>query len=193
MHQNGKLFAMVTIAAATLAGQQTAPPAAPQPQVQAAQAPPPQAPAAPQPAPVQMGALNLQNASLTEVIDQLARMLHINYIIDPSVKGGVTLNTYGDLRNVDPRNLLDQILRINGFGMTEVGGVYRIVPLKEIAHQPIRPQVNAQNIPQDDQTMLNMIFLKFVAVDELVKVLQEFVGENARLVEYPAANLLFIL
>ena len=186
MHRTRKLLAIVSIAAATLAGQQPTPPA-PQAAPQAAQ---PQTQAQP---PVQMGALNLQNASLTEVIDQLARMLHINYIIDPSVKGGVTLNTYGDLRNVDPRNLLEQILRINGFGMTEVGGVYRIVSLKDMAHQPIRPQVNAQNIPEDDQTMLNIVFLKYVSVEELVKVLQEFIGENARLVEYPPANILFIL
>src|SRR5579871_5266283 len=120
MCRNQKLLAILSIAAVTLAAQQ--PPAPQNPP-----APAPQAPAqAPVQPPVQMGALNLQNASLTEVIDQLARMLHINYIIDPSVKGGVTLNTYGDLRNVDPRNLLDQILRINGFGMTEVGGIYRI-------------------------------------------------------------------
>ena len=56
------------------------------------------------------------------------------------VKGGVTLNTYGDPRNLDARNLLDQILRINGFGMVQDGGLYRIVPLKEIAHQPLRLQ-----------------------------------------------------
>ncbi|HET8547260.1 MAG TPA: hypothetical protein VFL57_04615, partial [Bryobacteraceae bacterium] len=39
------------------------------------------------------GGLNLQNASLTEVIDVLARQLKINYILDPRVKGSVTINT----------------------------------------------------------------------------------------------------
>src|SRR5580698_9020150 len=94
-------FAVLFLAVSALWAQ---PPAAPQQPPAAAPQPPattPQAaPAQAAPAPVQMGALNLQNASLTEVIDQLARQLHINYIIDPSVKGGVTLNTYGDLRNV---------------------------------------------------------------------------------------------
>jgi len=41
--------------------------------------------------------------------------------------------------------------------------------------------------------MLNMIFLKYVTVDELTKILGEFVGENATMYSYAPANLLFIL
>ena len=139
--------------------------------------------------------MNLQNASLTEVIDQLAKQLKINFIIDPSIKGSVVLNTYGETRNLDARNLLEQILRINGAGMVQTGDMYRIVQLKDIARQPLRPEVNgnAKSIPEDDQTMLNLIFLKYVTVDELVKVLQEFTGENSRIMHYAPANLLFIL
>ena len=135
MHPFKSAVAILLVSAVVSA---QAPPPAPQqptppPPGPAAQAAPP-APAAP------MGALNLQNASLTEVIDQLARYLHLNVIVDPSVKGGVTLNTYGDPRNLDARNLLDEILRINGFGMTEAGGIYRIIPLNDLQHQPLPPQ-----------------------------------------------------
>ena len=41
--------------------------------------------------------------------------------------------------------------------------------------------------------MLNMIFLKYVTVEELTKVLGEFIGENATMYSYAPANLLFIL
>ncbi len=41
--------------------------------------------------------------------------------------------------------------------------------------------------------MLNLVFLKYVTVDELSKVLQEFTGENATMYSYAPANLLFIL
>ena len=40
-----------------------------------------------QPKPIPMGNINLENASLTAVIDQLARQLKLNLIVDPSVKG----------------------------------------------------------------------------------------------------------
>jgi general secretion pathway protein D len=173
----------------------TPPSAAPQTPA-AAQTPAAPQPTAPQAPAAQVQMASMQNASLTEVIDQLTRALHISYIMDPTIaKGGVTLNTYGDARSLDARNLLDQILRINGLGMVEAGGIYRIVPLKEIARQPLRLQreVNGQAIPEDDQPMLNVVFLKYVAVDELAKVLGEFTSENAYMIPYAPANLLFIL
>jgi general secretion pathway protein D len=145
-----------------------------------------------QAAPVRIGNLSLQNASLTEVIDQLARQLKINYILDPAVRGNIVLNTYGDTSNLDARNLLELILRINGAGMVQEGEIYRIVPLKT-APRILRSEQNPANIQDDEQLMLNMIFLKYVTVEELTKVLNEFVGENASLYSYTPANLLFIL
>ena len=159
-----------------------------------AQAPAAQpAPAQAAPAPVPIGNLQLQNTSLVEVINQLARQLKINYILDPAVRGSVVLNTYGSTANLDARSLLDLILRINGAAMIQEGEIYRIVPLKDAPKMPLRPQVNAQNIPEDDQIMLNLVFLKYVTVDELTKVLSEFLGENASIFSYSPSNLLFIL
>lgn len=159
-----------------------------------AQAPPPaaaQAPAAPRP--IAMGNLNLENASLTAVIDQLAKQLKLNVIVDPAVKGSITLNTYGDTTHLDPRNLLELILRINGYGLIQDGDLYRVIPLKSITHLPMHPEINQKNIAEDDQTILNLVFLKYVSVDELTKVLKEFAGENSDMISYPPANLLFLL
>jgi general secretion pathway protein D len=145
--------------------------------------------------PTVYGGLALNNASLTEVIDLLAQKLKINYILDPRVKGGVILNTYGDTKDIDTRSLLETILRINGFGMVKQGELYRIVPLTDISHLPIPPETKTDpnTIPEDDRTMLNLVFLKYVTADELAKVLEPFQGENARIYVYAPANLLFML
>src|SRR6185503_3048100 len=175
---------------------------APQPaQPAPAPAPVPQQPpaqqTAPQQPPVQPAApgivLNLQDVSLTEVVDQLARQLRINIQVDPRVKGTITLNTYGETRNLDPRSVLDMILRVNGYGMVQEGDIYRIVPMADVVRQPIPFQVNGQDIPADDQLMLNLVFLKYVSVDELSKVLLEFTDPNAVVKTYAPANLMFIL
>jgi general secretion pathway protein D len=157
-------------------------------------------PAAAQPAartspPTVYGGLALNNASLTEVIDLLAQKLKINYILDPRVKGGVILNTYGETKDIDTRSLLETILRINGFGMVKQGDLYRIVPLSDISHLPIPPETKTDpnSIPEGDQTMLNLVFLKYITADELAKVLEPFQGENARMYVYAPANLLLLL
>lgn len=160
---------------------------APQP---AAQQPPTQPQ---QPAAGGMGPLSLQNVSIVEVIDQLAKQLHINYILDPRVKGGVYLNTYGETRNLDPRNLLEMILHISGFGMVQEGEIFRILPLSDLAKQPLRIQreLTANSIPEDDQIMLNLVFLKYVGVEELSAILLKFT--EATITSYAPANLLFIM
>ncbi len=180
-----------------LTGPAQAPPQQPRPQV-APQATPPASPPALQTrstTPTVYGGLALNNASLTEVIDLLAQKLKINYILDPRVKGGVILNTYGETKDIDTRSLLETVLRINGFGMVKQGDLYRIVPLTDISHLPIPPETKTDpnTIPEDDRTMLNLVFLKYVTADELAKVLEPFQGENARIYVYAPANLLLML
>jgi general secretion pathway protein D len=140
------------------------------------------------------GGLNLRNASLTEVIDMLARQLKINYVLDPRVKGGVILNTYGETKDIDTKSLLELVLRINGFGMVKEGDLYRIVPLADIARHPLElEQKEAKAIDPDEEEMMNLVFLKYVTADELSNVLKNFIGEYAQIFSYPPANLLIML
>ena len=145
--------------------------------------------------PTVFGGLSLNNVSLTEVIDLLARQLKLNYILDPRVRGGVILNTYGEVKDVDTRSLLDTILRINGAALVQQGSIYRIVPLTDISHLPMSPETKTDpsDIKDDDQPMFNLVFLKYVTANELADVLKPFVGEGASLATYPPANLLLLL
>ncbi|MBN9658252.1 MAG: type II secretion system secretin GspD [Acidobacteria bacterium] len=166
-------------------------PAAAQPAAAPAQPAQNAAPSAPPNALV--GGMSLQNVNLLEVVDSLARELKINYIMDKRVNGGVTLNTYGEIRTMDKRALLDTILRINGAAMVQAGDVYRIVPLTDVARMPLKPEVDAQNIPEDDRPMLNLVFLKYANVEELSKLVGEFLGPDGKAWPYPPANLLLVL
>ena len=186
-----------TPAAAAPAPAPQAPPQTPGPQTPAAQPPatPPTQPAQPaQPAPNFNipPALNLTNASLLEVIDLLARDLKINYILDPRVKGTVTINTYGEIKALDLRPLLETVLRMNGFQMVQVGNMYRIIPVAEAGRLPVTPEANATNLADDERLVLNLVFLKFVTAGELAKLLEPFNGEGAKMTAYDPANLLII-
>jgi general secretion pathway protein D len=163
---------------------------APTPPAPAAPAPAHTAPAAPR-----TGNLNLDNASLSTVVDLLARQLGITYILDPRVKAGaVTLFTYGESKSMDTRALLDMVLRVNNAALVQTGDVYRIVPMADVARLPITPeQKDAKNIPDDDRLMMNLVFLKYVLADDLLKLLQPFCGEGSQIVSYAPANLLIIL
>jgi general secretion pathway protein D len=153
------------------------------------QAPPPAAP------PV-VGSVNFSNQPLLEVINLLAQDLHINYILDASVKGGtVTLNTYGAGQGVQLLPLLETILRMNNLAMVQAGDIYRIVPIANIGRQPLNPvsQNDPSKISEDERMMLNLVFLRYATSAEMAKVLTPFIGEGGQMSSYDPANLLIIL
>ena len=139
--------------------------------------------------------LNLDGASLRQLIDLLAQRLRINYILDPRVDGEVIIRTYGEIRSVEIRSVLETVLRINGASMVQVGDLYRIVPAADAAQLPIRPMVNptAQQIPQGEQLILNLLFLKFATAKEVEGIITPFVGQGAKVSSFAPANLLLIL
>jgi general secretion pathway protein D len=185
------------------AGQQQEQPAAPG---QAPAGAPPAAQAAPGAAPVtqvavgapprltETGGFLLNNVSLTETVDIIAKQLKINYILDPRVKGSVTLFTYGEVRPTDLMPLLETLLRVNGATMVKVGDLYRIVPINLMSQLPVEPQVSPdpKTLPDDERIVLNLIFLKYATAVELDKLIAPFVGEGATHTPYEPANLIII-
>jgi len=139
---------------------------------------------APAQAPQHTRALALQNAPLLEVIDRLARELKINYILDPRVKSGV-INTYGESQDIDTKDLLDLILRINGAGLTVADdNKFRIAPAEEI--QRVNPGWKA------DETVVSLVFLSRMPADEIARLLLQLTGESSIVIPYAPANLLVI-
>jgi len=143
-----------------------------------------------------VGGLNLTNASLLEVINLLAGELKINYVLDASIHGGsVTINTYGTVRDVDLRPLLETILRMNNLAMVQVGDMFRIVPVASVSRQPVEPvsQSDSSKFADDEHLVLNLVFLHFMTSSEMLKILEPFAGDGAKLTNYDPANLLIIL
>jgi general secretion pathway protein D len=140
------------------------------------------------------GGFLLNNVSLTETIDIIAKQLKINYILDPRVKGSVTLFTYGEVKPLDLMPLLETLLRVNGATMVKVGELYRIVPINLVSQLPVDPQVSPdpKTLPDDERIVLNLIFLKYATAVELDKLIAPFLGEGATHTPYEPANLIII-
>jgi general secretion pathway protein D len=131
------------------------------------------------------------------VINELTRELHINYALDASIKGAgsVTVNTFGTVRDVDLRPLLETILRMNNLAMVQAGNLYRIIPVANVARQPISPmnETDPAKLPDDERMLLNLVFLRYATSTEMVKILTPFTGDGGQLTSYDPANLLIVL
>ena len=152
----------------------------PQPPVQPPQPAPATAPALPkatlpqqQPRMADQGLLTMDNVSLLEMVNLIAKMLKINILVDPRVKGSVTIHTYGETKTVDLMSLLETILRVNGSTIVKVGDLYRIVPVNAVSNLPLTPIINGdtKTLPDDEQMVLNLIFLKYATAADMDKLL----------------------
>jgi general secretion pathway protein D len=184
--------------------QQPAPaPAAAQPQPAApapAPAQPTAAPAQPTPAsPVQPQqtddvvpfTLRMDNADIYGVIRIIADTLGLNYIIDPGIKGTVNIYTSGNLRRSDLLPLLETLLKTNGATMVKIGSFYQIVPAPSAIRQPLSIQQTVQPSP-DDQIVIQVVRMKFVAAAEMARILTPYLSEGASIATHENGNIMLI-
>jgi general secretion pathway protein D len=81
--------------------------------------------------------LNFDNADLYEVVRTIGEILQLNYIVDPNVRGRVTINTAGRLSRDELFPVFFQILEANGLTAVKEGNLYKIIRMKEATQFPL--------------------------------------------------------
>lgn len=121
--------------------------------------------------------LNFVNAEIEAVANTLAALNGKQVVVDPRVKGTITLVTKGP---VSPTAALTQFLsalRVMGFTMVEVGGLYKVVPEADAKLQG--GGVSAGPAPSGGSQILTQIFkLNYESASNLVPVLRPLISPN---------------
>jgi general secretion pathway protein D len=126
--------------------------------------------------------LNFAETDIRTVIAQiLGDMLHVNYVIDPSVHGTATFHTAQPLTRAELLPVLQALLGENGAALVQTGTLYRVVPAATAATTTNL----AGNIAEAGSTLVP---LRYAAAGELAKVLQPFIGAGGRIIAAPNGN-----
>jgi general secretion pathway protein D len=147
-----------------------------------AQAQPGQQPQQAQADPVVPVQLHFNNADLHQVIDVIAGILTINYVVDPSVRGTVNLNSSGDIHRSDLLPILETVLKMNGATMIKLGNFYQIVPANTAVRNPIEVQTSQRATAPDDQIVLQIVAMRFVTSEEMSRLLTPYLSEAGSIV-----------
>jgi general secretion pathway protein D len=115
--------------------------------------------------------LNLVGVPVVEAAKVvLGDLLHEKYVVDPTVKGEVTIQTSKPISQATAFDLFQAALATNGAAVVASNGTYRIVPLdKAMVGAPITTG-SAAGVPFGNT--LRVISLKFVAPSEIQRVLE---------------------
>jgi general secretion pathway protein D len=137
--------------------------------------------------------LNLLNQDVRQVIQIIGASLGLNYIIDPAIKGTVDISTSETLRRSDLLPILETILKINGATMIKTGNFYQIVPSNSAAKQPIEViDQQRQAIAPDDQVVMQIVRMKFVAASEMGRILTQLLSDAGSIIVHETGNIILL-
>ncbi|MGV8080659.1 MAG: secretin N-terminal domain-containing protein [Syntrophales bacterium] len=140
--------------------------------------------------------LNFDDADVYEVVHTLfGNVLKVNYIIDPRVKGRVTFRSVAPIAQENVLPLMEVILRLNGVAVVEDSGLYRIIPISEIAREPAAIGIgrSEKNVKLQGTALLQVIPIRYTLSSEIVKLISPFLSTNAALVDVPRSNQIVVV
>ncbi len=140
-------------------------------------------------------ALDFQDAELQEVITALAEIVGINYIVDPKVKGKVNIHTSGEIPVEDVLPILETIFEINNVAAVKMGGIYKVIPIKDAQKQFLFPKVGdkIKDGTSPDRIILQIVPLRYISSTEMDKIVKRFIGKGGDSVDYADRNTLIIV
>jgi len=144
------------------------------------------------PAPGQPIALNFKDADIDAVVGAFGHLLNRTFVIDPRVRGKITLETP---RAVSPQlayELLQSTLRLQGFAIVETGELSRVVPEADAKLQSGPVTAGRSPSVTGDRIVTQIFRLTYESASNLVPVLRPLISPNNTIVAYPSNNSLVI-
>jgi general secretion pathway protein D len=138
-------------------------------------------------------ALNFVNADIESVIKAVGHYTGMTFIIDPRVKGSLTLVSEKSLSKSQAFGLLTSALRLQGFAVVTGDGYAKVVPEAEAKLQssPTQIGMGAAGV-QGDQVATQIFHLGYESAANLTAVLRPLISPNNSIMANPGNNSLVI-
>lgn len=136
--------------------------------------------------------LDFADTDIRDVTAQiLGRLLKVNYVVAPSVKGTVTLHTETPLSADQIIPTFQALLAQVGATLYEQDGVYRVMPMAQAGAGghggPMAALAGARSLAGS-----SMVPLRYASAEDLAKVLAPFVGAGAHITAVPGPNAVLV-
>lgn len=138
--------------------------------------------------------VNFVDTELSEFIDSVSRITHTTFIIDPRVKGKVTVRSTEMLGSEEIYAIFLSQLRAQGFAAVDLpNGSVKIVPDQAARLEPV-PVENARPIGPVNDGMATRVFnVRNAASEQMLNILKPLIDPRVGVITpYPSANLLVI-
>lgn len=143
-------------------------------------------------APVEQATITLafQNTDIEPVAAAVAKATGQSIIVDPRVKGKVSLMTPRPVTKQGALDLFSSALRSAGFALVQVNGMYRVVPEADAKIQG--NTVLTQGSQEGDQVVTRVFKIKQDSATNLVNVLKPLLTPNSSITANPGNNTIIV-
>jgi general secretion pathway protein D len=139
--------------------------------------------------------LNFVNADIEAVVRAIGQYTGRSFVIDPRVKGTLTLVTERPVTRREAYDELLSALRLQGFTIVEsaeAGGVARVLLEADAKLQGGRVLVPDSTPAHGDQVVTQVFRLQYESATNLVPVLRPLIAPNNTIAAYAATNTLVV-
>ena len=145
-------------------------------------------------APEEQAALNFVGADMESVIKAVGHYTGMTFIIDPRVKGTLTVVSEKPVTKAQAFGLLTSALRLQGFAVVTGDGYAKVVPEAEAKLQSSPTQVGqgGRGIVKGDQIATQIFHLAYESATNLTAVLRPLISPNNSIAANPGNNSLVI-
>ncbi|UMR32157.1 type II secretion system secretin GspD [Massilia sp. MB5] len=144
-------------------------------------------------APNDEAALNFVNADIESVIKAVGHYTNITFLIDPRVKGTLTLVSEKSISKSQAFSLLTSALRLQGFAIVSGDGYAKVVPEAEAKLQASPTQIGTGGaVLKGDQVATQVFHLNYEAATNVVTVLRPLITPNNTINANPGNNTVVI-
>lgn len=130
--------------------------------------------------------LNLKGADIQAVIDTVAELTGKSFIVDPRVKGKVTIISTRKMSPDDVYQMFLSILDVHGFSAVESNDVVKILPDADAKH------ASTPNRGEGDELVTQVVEVNNIAAAQLVPILRPLVPPQGHLAAHAQTNTLII-
>jgi general secretion pathway protein D len=132
--------------------------------------------------------MNFVDTDIPSVIAALSRFLGRHFLLDPRVKGQITLVSDGEVPAATAQEMLVSALRMRGFAIVDVGNVSRVVPVSDARLQGGAVNGRAPGGGIATRT----IRLAYENAEALLPVLKPMIAPESSITAHAASNVLVV-
>jgi len=135
--------------------------------------------------------LNFQGADINALINLVSQVTGKSFIVDPRVRGKVTLVSGGGLPVDQLYDIFLSVLEVSNFAAVESGKVTKILPKNLIKQHPT-PTSEFGSPADTDEHFTHIVTLEHASVSELLPILRPLLPPTAHIAPHVGSNTLIL-